>query len=137
MGFEEFGKISYVAQTKIGKFVDYLKQGKIMAVKCRKCGRKYFPPRPECPECLTEEMEWIELKGKGELITFTELHFAPEGFTEDLPYFLAVAELEDNVKVFARLSKQIKPEEVKIGMPVQLKIVNLPNGKITYEFQKV
>jgi len=136
MGFEKFGKVSYISETKVADFVKYLEEGKIMATRCRKCGRLYFPPRADCPNDLSSEMKWEELSGRCKLLTYTTVHFAPTGFQDDLPYTLALARCEEGVNVYARLSKDINENEISIGMDLKLTPVKLPNDRITYEFKK-
>lgn len=136
MGFEKFGKVGYISETKVADFIDYLEKGKIMATRCRRCGRLYFPPRADCPNDLSEDMRWEELSGKCKLLTYTTAYFAPTGFQEDVPYILALAQCEEGVKVYARLSKDLVEDEIQIGMNLKLVPVKLPNGKVTYEFRK-
>ncbi|MEM3702834.1 MAG: Zn-ribbon domain-containing OB-fold protein [Candidatus Bathyarchaeia archaeon] len=136
MSFSMFGKISYISETKVADFIKYLEAGKIMATRCKRCGKLYFPPRAQCPNDLSEDMVWEELSGKSKLLTYTTLNFAPTGFEDDIPYTLAVAQLEEGVNVYTRLSKDIKTEEIKIGMELKLTPVRLPNGRITYELKK-
>jgi hypothetical protein len=136
VGFEKFGKVGYISETKVADFIDYLEKGKIMATRCRRCGRLYFPPRADCPNDLSEDMRWEELSGKCKLLTYTTAYFAPTGFQEDVPYILALAQCEEGVKVYARLSKDLVEDEIQIGMNLKLVPVKLPNGKVTYEFRK-
>jgi hypothetical protein len=81
-------------------------------------------------------MEWSEVKGKGRLISYSTLIYAPTGFEADLPYTIALAEFENGMKVFGRLSKEIKEEETAIGMELKYHAVRLPNDHLAYEFQK-
>jgi hypothetical protein len=135
MSFEKFGKISYVSETKIQEFVKHLEEGKIVATKCKKCQRLYFPPRVDC-DCLAGEMEWTQLSGNCKLITYTTVHFAPASFRYDVPYKLAVAQFEEGPTVFAPLSKDIKEEEIKIGMQLKLVPTKLIGDKTIYELRK-
>ncbi|MGD8506848.1 MAG: Zn-ribbon domain-containing OB-fold protein [Candidatus Bathyarchaeota archaeon] len=136
MSFEKFGKIGYISETKVEDFVKYLERGKIMATRCRRCGQLYFPPRADCPDDLSTDMKWEELSGRCKLLTYTTAHFAPTGFQEDLPYTLAIARCEEDVNVYAVLNKDIKENEVHIGMDLRLTPLRLSNGRITYEFRK-
>lgn len=136
MAFEKFGKISYISETKVGNFVKYLEDGKIMATQCGRCSRLYFPPRADCPSDLSVDMKWIELSGKCKLLTYTTAYFGPTGFQDDVPYTLALAQCEEGVNVYARLSKDINGEEIQIGMDLRLTPLHLPNGRITYELKK-
>lgn len=136
MSFGRFGKIGYVSETKVADFVKYLEEGKIMATRCSRCGKLYFPPRADCPEDLSTDMTWQQLSGRCKLLTYTTAHFAPTGFQDDLPYTIALAECEEGVKVYARLSKDTDRKEIQIGMNLQLAPLRLPDGRITYELKK-
>jgi len=135
MSFGKFGKVSYVSETKVQDFLKYLEQGKIMGSKCKNCKRVYFPPRSDC-DCMSGETEWIELSGNCRLVTYTTVHFAPSSFRYDVPYVLGVAQFEEGPTVFAPLSKEIKEEEIKIGMNLKLVPMKLLGDKIIYELRK-
>ncbi len=136
MGFERFGTVSFVSQAKVAKFVDYLDEGKIMGTKCKSCGAKYFPPRNDCAQCLSSDLEWFEITGKGKLLTYSKLMYAPSGFENDLPYRICVVEYPDGVKVFGRVSPAIPDESLSIGMELVAVAVKLSGNKVTYEFQR-
>jgi len=136
MSFIKFGKISYVSETKVTDFVKHLEEGKIMATRCNKCGKLYFPPRADCPEDLSTDMTWERLSGECKLLTYTTAHFAPTGFENNVPYTIALAQCKEKVKVYALLSKDIGENEIHTGMDLQLTPLGLPNGKITYELKK-
>lgn len=136
MSFSVFGKVSYISDTKVSDFVKYLEKGKIMATRCKRCGKLYFPPRADCPNDLSGDMVWEELGGKCKLLTYTALHFAPTGFEDDIPYTLAIAELDEGIRVYTRLSNDIKEDEIKVGMELKLVPIKLPNGKLSYELRK-
>ena len=80
-------------------------------------------------------MDWIEVNGEGKLITFSKLMYGPTGFENDLPYTIAIVQFGD-IKVLGRMSKEIPDEEIKIGMGVKVSPLQLPEGRITYEFKK-
>jgi uncharacterized OB-fold protein len=137
MGFERFGVVSFTVQTKASPFVDYLDKGKLVGTQCKSCGTQYFPPRPDCAQCLSSTMEWVEVKGKGKLLSYSKLIYAPTGFEGDLPYTIALVKFDNNMKVFGRLSKEIKDEDIQIGMGLAYEVVKLPNDHVSYEFKKV
>jgi len=135
MGFERFGTVSFTAQTKVDRFVDLLDEGKVAGTKCKSCGKKYFPPRADCSNCLSSDMEWFEISGPGKLISFSASMYAPTGFEDDLPYTIALANFDD-VKVFGRMSKDLEEEDIEIGMDVAVVPVKLRGEKVSYEFKK-
>jgi len=136
MGFEKFGTVSFTAETKAADFVAYLKQGKVMATRCKKCGASYFPPKLDCPKCLSSDVEWFEVKGNGKLLTYTVVNYGPTGFENDAPYTLALTEFGDGLQIFGRLSRDIKGDDIKVGMGVKAVPVKLAGDRVSYEFQK-
>ncbi|NIP67540.1 DNA-binding protein [Candidatus Bathyarchaeota archaeon] len=134
MSFENFGRINYITETKVADFVEHLQGGEITATRCKKCGSLYFPPRADCTDCLSSDVEYIPLSGKGKVITFTTAHFAPVGF--EAPYTLVLAELEEGLRVFTRLSDEVEKGEIRIGMKVKLFPKKLDDERVTYELKK-
>ncbi len=135
MGFENFGTVSFTSETKAVDFVNYLQQGKVMTTRCKKCGTLYFPPKVDCPKCLISDMEWVDIKNDSKLVTYTIVHYGPSGFEDQAPYTLAITEFGDGLRVFGRLSKDIKEDDIKPGMELKIVSVKLPEDKVSYEFQ--
>ena len=135
MGFENFGTVSFTTEAKAVDFVSYLEQGKVMTTRCKECGARYFPPKMDCPKCLTSDVEWVEIKGGGKLATYTVVNYGPTGFEDDSPYALAIADF-DGLRVFGRLSRDINEADIKPGMRLKVVPAELPNNRVSYEFQK-
>jgi uncharacterized OB-fold protein len=133
--FKKFGTVSFTAITKVNDFVDYLEKGKVMGTRCKDCGLQFFPARADCYQCLTSNMEWFEVSGTGKLITYSKLEYAPVGFSDDLPYAIALLDYGD-YKVFGRISPDLTDEDISIGMEMKTVANPLPNGQINYVFQK-
>ena len=136
MGVENFGTVSFTTETKAADFVTFLEQGKVMTTRCKKCGASYFPPKMDCPRCLSSDVEWFQITGNGKLLTYTVVNYGPTGFENDTPYILAVTEFGDGLKVFGRLSRDISQGNIKVGMRLKVTPVKSANGRISYEFQK-
>ncbi len=134
MGFERFGVVSYTKETKVAEFVKYLESGKVVGTVCKKCGAKYFPPKADCPTCLGALTDWFELAGEGKLITYTVVNYGPVGFEDKAPYILGIVDFGGGLQALAPLEKDIKPGEVRIGMNVTIKPVQLAGNKLSYEF---
>ena len=133
--FSKFGTVSFTSTTKVNDFIDYLEQGKVMGTKCKKCGALFFPPRADCYKCLGNEMDWFEVSGTGKLVTYSKLEYCPVGFEDDLPYVIALLDYGD-YKVFGRLADDLPEEEVSVGMGLKTVSNKLPNGQLSYVFQK-
>jgi len=134
--FKKFGTVSFTSLTKVNDFIDHLEQGKVMGSRCKDCGLVFFPPRADCYECLSSNMEWFEITGKGKLLTYSKLQYAPVGFQDDLPYCIALLDYGD-YKVFGRIASDIPEDEIKLGMEMKTVVNKLPNGQLNYVFQKV
>ena len=128
MGFEKFGRFGYVSQTKISPFVSYLEKNQIMGTRCKKCATLSFPPRADCPKCRGGEIAWVPVDGRGRLVTFTEVYFAPPAFQDSTPYLLGLAELEGGLRVFAPMSNEIDRKDLKPGLELVLKTKQAGEG---------
>jgi uncharacterized OB-fold protein len=132
MGFEKFGWSSYLSQTRVAKFMDFLQEGKVYGTKCKECGALQFPPRAHCLRCLSSNFEWSHLSGNCTLITYTEVEATQSAFKEQGPYTLGLAELAEAPKAFAWIDKSVAEDHISLGMKMRLKATQLSNGNSTY-----
>jgi uncharacterized OB-fold protein len=88
--------------------------------RCGKCAALRYYPRAVCPECLTDEVRWERMSGRGTVYTFsvTYQNQSP-GFREELPYVLAYVTLDEGVQMLTNVVG-CPPDQVKIGMPVEV-----------------
>lgn len=122
--------------TRISEFFKNLKEGRLTTTKCNACGKLLWPPRIVCPECLSENLEWVDLGVEGELYAFTEMRLgAPLGFVEDVPFCIGLVKI-GGLLISARID-DAKCEDLKIGDRVRLKIIELEDGRVFYRFHKV
>ena len=131
MGFERFGWVSYASQTRISKFVDLLREGKIYGTECKECGYVQFPPRAHCVKCLSSGFEWKELTGNCVLITYTKVDATPSMFKDYAPTSLVLRNLL-KVRKSSWIDKGISDDEISIGMKLKLRETNLANGNLCY-----
>jgi uncharacterized OB-fold protein len=119
--------------SKTSKFWEGLKEGKVFATKCEKCGKLHFPPVADCGECCSSSVEWVELEGEGEIETFTEVVVKPASFSKEPSYVVAIAKLREGVKVLAWLTG-VERENVKVGLKVRLVARANSEGRVAYGF---
>ena len=87
---------------------------------CDSCGTHFFPPRYFCPKCRRKsDIKPYTATGKGTVYTYTIVHVPQQGFEREIPYALAIVELEEGAKITAQLC-DVDPEDVKIGMAVEV-----------------
>ncbi len=103
----------------IEQFYEFLKVQKLMAARCLKCGKIHLPPRPLCDNCLSQEFEWVEISGKGKLLTYTIISVAPQQFQALTPYAVGIVQLENGLKIPGMI-QNLKQNQLKIGMELTL-----------------
>jgi uncharacterized protein len=91
--------------------------------KCTVCRSVYFPPRSVCPTCSMHrrslgKMEPIQLSGDGEVVTFSIVHDAAEGFEMQVPYILAVVKTAEGPLLTGQVV-DIDASEARIGLKVR------------------
>jgi uncharacterized OB-fold protein len=75
------------------EYYEALKEGKLLGLKCKECSGYTAPPKAFCDNCGGDNMEIIQLSGKGEIKTFTVIRVAPEGL--EAPYIVSMVELKE------------------------------------------
>jgi len=118
--FEWFGKVSFVPHTKVSDFAKHLKDGSLMASRCGSCGFKAFPPRADCPECLSGDFEYTEISGEGTILTYTRIEAAPAGFEDVVPFTIGVVDLKEQGRLLAWFGETIPEDEIEMDMAVQV-----------------
>ena len=118
--FSWFGKVSFVAYTKVSDFAVHLKDGRLMGSACSNCGATNFPPRADCADCLSGDFEYREVSGRGTVYTYSVIAAAPTGFDDEVPYTIVVVDLEEGGRLLAWLGDSIEPDDIQIGMFVQV-----------------
>ena len=118
--FRWFGLVGYTPHTKVAAFARHLRDGRLVGSRCTACGATAFPPRADCAACMRPEFEYAEVSGRGTLHTFTTIVAAPAGFEHLAPYVIGVVDLEDGGRALAWIGETVKPEEIAIGMPLQV-----------------
>jgi|TARA_B100000315_G_C14382380_1_gene498056 hypothetical protein len=137
--FSWFGKVSFVPYTKVSDFAVHLKDGRMMGSVCNDCGYNTFPPRADCPECMSGNFDFKEYNGKGKIYTYTTISAAPTGFEDNVPYTAAVVELDEGGRLMAWTGESISSDEIRIGMPVQVVprvFEESPKIKVYYSVEK-
>ena len=116
--FERFGRMGISPHTKVAGFVEHLAKGELMGSRCTDCGYRSFPPRSDCPECLSGEWEFVPVRGEGTVLTYSTIAAAPAGFQQHAPYTVGVVELVDGGRLLAWFDASVSVEDVSIGMKV-------------------
>jgi uncharacterized OB-fold protein len=117
---QEYTKAIPGASVDTAPFWDKLREHKLELPKCTNCGKISYPPRVICPACMSLDLEWTELSGKGEVHTYTVIYQnGMRGFRDDVPYSVAYVTLDEGPQMMTNIIG-IDPEMVRIGMKVEI-----------------
>ena len=86
--------------------------------RCTACGRAYWPAST-CLDHGSAAMEWQPAAGTGEVHTFTVVHHAYDPSITDLPYVVAVVQLDEGPFFHTGIAG-CAPEAVHVGMRVRV-----------------
>lgn len=116
-------------------FWEACRRGQLVIQRCDVCGEYQFYPRGICAHCWSEEVRWVETAGRGTVWTYTVTYQnRTPGFAEEVPYVLALVELEEGVKMFTNLV-ECDPREAHIGMAVEVTFIRA-NDRVTVPYFK-
>lgn len=111
----------------IESYLEYIRNKKLMGSKCKECGETYVPARKLCKDCMSTNMEWVEMSGKGELAAFTSItvgtpYFVEKGYDRKNPYCFSVIKLDEGPMISAQLVgvDESNPDTIDIGMPLKV-----------------
>ena len=111
-------------------FWEACNEEKFLIQECNSCGKYQFYPRALCKHCNATDLKWHQVSGRGKVKTFTVVHHAPSpAFKDDLPYVLALIDLEEGVRTMMNVIG-CDVEDVYIGMNIELTFETRGDQKI-------
>ncbi len=103
-------------------FWDAAKAHKLAIQRCDDCRHYQHWPQVRCSKCGSDRLSPSEVSGKGSIYSFCIVHhlFHP-GFAADVPYSLAIVELDEQpgLRVVANIV-DCANEAVSVGMAVEV-----------------
>ncbi|MFQ5711427.1 MAG: Zn-ribbon domain-containing OB-fold protein [Candidatus Geothermarchaeales archaeon] len=114
-------KYGWAAGVAISRYLNELKNGRIIGRKCNKCGRVVVPPRMFCEWCFKPTDGWVYLKDTGKVNTYAISYIAADTTRIKEPIIPAVIEIDGASKGMGifHLLGEVDPKNVKIGMRVR------------------
>jgi uncharacterized OB-fold protein len=97
-------------------------EGRLEVQRCPRCGSWWFPPVIACAACQSEQLVATAVTGRGRVYSFTVVRQAfDRAFTGDLPYVVALVELEEDpsVRILSNIVNT-SPDVITVGMPVEV-----------------
>jgi uncharacterized OB-fold protein len=97
-----------------------LQEHKLVLPRCNHCGKVNYPPRPFCPDCLSFDVRWQLMSGRGTVYTFSVVYQNKSpGFAREVPYAVGYVTLDEGPQVLTNIV-QCDPEQVHIGQRVEI-----------------
>jgi len=114
-------KYSWSAGVAMSRFLEELKNGRILATTCNKCKRIMVPPRVFCEQCFKPTDGWAYVRDTGRMNTFSISHIGGDASRIKEPIVVAVIELDGASKGMGILHVmgEVKPEDVRFDMKVK------------------
>ena len=134
----DFFPLETADQTRLHRFYERLREGRLSTTRCRRDGAVHWPPRTACPSCRTEELEWVDLPERGHVYAFSAvLAGAPLGMEADIPFAVGLVDLDGMpLRIFGRIEG--KPwTQLRIGEPVRVEAYDIGDGRTFYRFRTV
>lgn len=91
--------------------------GELRIQRCNSCEEYYFYPRPYCPGCQSDDVEWRVVSGKGTLASYN-INYRPVPIFESKdPQVIALVELDEGVRMMSNIvDVEPLPENLELGM---------------------
>jgi uncharacterized protein len=96
-----------------------LAQGELRIQRCANCSRHVFYPRALCPHCHSDQLSWVTATGNGTIYSYTVAHQAYGSHADEVPFIIAIVELEEGVRMMTRIVNSSR-EQVVVGAQVHV-----------------
>ncbi len=116
-------------------FWEGIKEHKLVLQRCKECGTWVHPPKPACPKCRSFEKEWAPSSGKGTVYSWVTYQESPDPAFK-APYSVVLVELDEGVRLISNMV-DTKPEEISIGLPVEVVFDDISDDLTLPKFRKV
>ncbi|GAA4168574.1 Zn-ribbon domain-containing OB-fold protein [Gryllotalpicola koreensis] len=101
--------------------------GELRIQRCNVCEKFYFYPRPYCPTCLSEDVEWRAVSGRGSLASYNINYRPMPMFKTDQPQVIALVELDEGVRLMSNIVG-VEPVPEKLPLGLRLTVGFEPRG---------
>lgn len=115
-------ELSYAWDTgeAIGRYLQELKEGRLIARSCHKCQRVMIPPRMFCERCFRPTDDWVYVHNTGTVNTFSLCYVSWDVRRLKRPEIPAVIEIDGASPGMGilHLIGKTQPKDVHVGMRV-------------------
>jgi len=112
-------RVEHSASVQETRYLQALKEGRLVGQRCPVCRKVYIPPRGACPVDGVPTEEEVELPDRGTVTTFCIVNVPFLGQRIQPPYVAAYVLLDGADIAFLHLILDCPAEEVRMGMRVE------------------
>ncbi|WP_326914730.1 Zn-ribbon domain-containing OB-fold protein [Sphingopyxis chilensis] len=95
--------------------------GELRIQRCRACENFYFYPRPFCPKCNSDEVEWQPVSGKAQLASYIINYRPYEDFQTEEPQIIALVTLAEGPRMCTNIvGVAPDPDQLPLGLALQV-----------------
>jgi uncharacterized OB-fold protein len=116
-------------------FWDAAKRHELILQRCGGCQAFIYYPRDRCPHCLSDQLQWAPVSGRGKVYSYTVVRRASTRSFADKPYVLAIVELDEGPRMTTNV--EAPPEAVKVGLPVTVCFDDVTPDRTLIKFKPV
>jgi uncharacterized protein len=110
------------------------KAGELRLQTCGPCGHQWFPESPSCPRCLSPEVDWQPVSGRGRLWSWIVMHQkAFASYRDEGPYLCAFIELDEGPLMISTLVDP--PDDLRCDLPVRVEFIDLDSDRAAPVFR--
>lgn len=108
-------------------FWEGTRAGELRLQRCSGCSGYVFYPRIRCPHCGDDQLRWVRASGRGRLYSYVINHLPAPGWTGEVPYVIAIVELDEGPRMMTNLV-DVAPVPEALPLDLRLEVVFVPRG---------
>ncbi len=85
------------ADAAMAPYFEAVAEGRLLLTRCGDCSKPHYYPRPICPFCMSDNTEWLEASGNGEIYAWSVQRRA------DPPYAIAYVTLAEGPTIMTSI----------------------------------
>ena len=101
-------------------FWEGCKRGELLLQHCQACGKHQFYPRILCSHCMSDNLDWVSVSGRGQIRSYTiATHPVSKAYAAETPYVIALIELSEGPTMMSNII-DCDLDELKVGAQVEV-----------------
>jgi uncharacterized OB-fold protein len=118
-------------------FWSAISERRLVVQRCVTCLSYHHPPVVVCPTCVSVDLQFVDVSGRGYVRAMTRTYVAREPyFAQRSPYLVAIVELDESPDLLMVSNFPYNsPGEVEIDSPVEIDFEETDAGQFIPQFR--